>query len=104
MILFGQNDPLEIAFLLCHASQMSQPAAIRIVMDMVPGHGAKALRVPAFGVAVGAAADLVVLDARDAREAFATRSARRRVIRKGKLNAETRLETQSYFDLPADPA
>jgi cytosine deaminase len=98
---FGQNDPLEIAFLLCHASQMSQPDEIRTVMDMVTSHGAKALRVPDFGVTVGAMADLVVLDARDAREAFATRSPRRWVIRKGKLIAETRLEMYRYFDLPA---
>ena len=101
---FGQNDPLEIAFLLCHASQMSQPAEIRTVMDMVTSHGAKALRIADFGVAVGAVADLVVLDARDAREAFATRSPRRWVIRKGKLIAETRFETYRYFDLPAGPA
>ena len=66
--------------------------------------GAKALRVPDFGVAIGAMADLVVLDARDAREAFATRSPRRWVIRKGKLIAETKLETYRYFDLPAAPA
>jgi cytosine deaminase len=101
---FGQNDPLEIAFLLCHASQMSQPAETLTVMDMVTSHGAEALRPPDFGVAVGAIADLVVLDARDAREAFATRSPRRWVIRKGKLIAETRLETYRYFDLPAAPA
>jgi cytosine deaminase len=73
-------------------------------MDMVTSHGAKALRVPDFGVRVGAIADLVVLDARDAREAFATRSPRRWVIRKGRLIAETRLETHRYFDLPAVPA
>src|SRR3981081_2458799 len=48
---FGQNDPLEIAFLLCHASQMSQPAEILTVMDMVTNNGAKALRVPDFAVA-----------------------------------------------------
>jgi cytosine deaminase len=101
---FGQNDPLEIAFLLCHASQMSQPAEIRTVMDMVTSHGAKALRVPDFGVAVGAVADLVVLDARDAREAFATRSPCRWVIRKGELIAETRREAYRYFDLPAASA
>jgi cytosine deaminase len=100
---FGQNDPLEIAFLLCHASQMSQPGEILSVMDMVTGNGAKALRVPDFHVAVGAVADLVVLDARDAREAFATRLPRRWVIRKGRLIAETRLETSRYFDLPAAP-
>ena len=100
---FGQNDPLEIAFLLCHASHMSQPAEILTVMDMVTSNGAKALRVPDFRIAVGAVADLVVLDARDARGAFATRLPRRWVIRKGKLIAETRVETQRYFDLPATP-
>src|SRR6202048_1712745 len=74
---FGQNDPLEIGFLLCHASQMSQPAEILTVMDMVTHNGAKALRLPDFAMALGAVADLVVLDAHDAREAFATRSPRR---------------------------
>jgi cytosine deaminase len=101
---FGQNDPLEIAFLLCHASQMSQPPEILTVMDMVTANGAKALRGPAFGIAVGAVADLVVLDARDPREAFATRAPRRWVIRKGKLIAEARLDMRRYFDLQATPA
>jgi cytosine deaminase len=96
---FGQNDPLEIAFLLCHASQMSQPAEILAVMDMVTINGAKALRVPDFRVAAGTVADLVVLDARDARGAFATRSPRRWVIRRGKLIAENRLEMRRYFDI-----
>src|SRR5260370_4164118 len=94
---FGQNDPLELAFLLCHASQMSQPAEILTVMDMVTNNGAKALRIPDFRVAVGAVSDLVLLDARDAREAFATRAPRRWVIRRGKLIAEAKLETHRYF-------
>ena len=98
---FGQNDPLEIAFLLCHASQMTQPAEILTVMDMLTSHGAKALRIPNFGVTVGAVADLVVLDACDAREAFATRSPRRWVIRKGKLIAETMVDMRRYFSVPA---
>jgi cytosine/creatinine deaminase len=55
-------------------------------------------------VGVGSAADLVVLDARDAREAFATRAPRRWVIRKGKLIAETRVEMHRYFDVQAAPA
>jgi cytosine deaminase len=97
---FGQNDPLEIAFLLCHASQMSQPPEILTVMDMITNKGAKALRVPDFGVAVGAVADLVVLDARDAREAFARRTPRRWVIRKGRLIAEARIEMRRHFDMP----
>jgi cytosine deaminase len=98
---FGQNDPLEIAFLLCHASHMSQPPEILTVMEMVTGNGAKAMRVPDFRVAVGGVADLVVLDARDAREAIATRLPRRWVIRKGKLIAEARTEMHRYFELPA---
>jgi cytosine deaminase len=100
---FGQNDPLEIAFLLCHASQMSQPAEILTVMDMVTNNGAKALRLPDFCVTVGAVADLVVLDAHDPREAFATRSPRRWVIRRGMLIVETRREMRRYFDVPAAP-
>jgi cytosine deaminase len=98
---FGQNDPLEIAFLLCHASHMSQPPEILAVMDMVTNNGARAMRVPDFRVAVGGVADLVVLDARDAREAFATRTPRRWVIRKGKLIAEARTEMHRYFELAA---
>jgi cytosine/creatinine deaminase len=100
---FGQNDPLEIAFLLCHASQMSQPAEILAAMDMVTGNGAKALRVPDFRVAVGSVADLVVLDACDAREALATRTPRRWVIRKGRLIAEGKVEMYRYFDLSGAP-
>jgi cytosine deaminase len=71
---------------------------------MITNNGAKALRAADFGVAVGSVADLVVLDAGDAREAFATRAPRRWVIRKGKLIAETKLETLRYFDMPAVPA
>jgi cytosine/creatinine deaminase len=97
-------DPLEIAFLLCHASQMSQPAETLAAMDMVTGNGAKALRVPDFRVAVGSVADLVVLDARDAREAVATRATRRWVIRKGRLIAEGKVGMHRYFDLAAAPS
>jgi cytosine deaminase len=101
---FGQNDPLEIAFLLCHASHMSQPAEIRTAMNMVTSHGARALRIADFAVTVGSVADLVVLEARDAREAFTTRLPRRWVIRKGRLIAESKLEIRRYFDIPAVPA
>jgi len=97
---FGQNDPLEIAFLLCHASHMSQPCEIRTVMDMVTRNGAKALRASSFEVTVGAIADIVVLDAHDAREAFATRLPRRWVIRKGKLIAEHTIQRRRYFAHP----
>jgi len=82
---------------------MSQPPEILTVMDMVTNNGARALRVPDFRVAIGNIADLVVLDARDPREAFATRMPRRWVIRKGKLIAETKLETHRYFNLSSAP-
>jgi cytosine deaminase len=101
---FGQNDPLEIAFLLCHASHMSQPGEIHTVMDMVTRNGARVLRAPGFEVADGAVADLVVLDARDVREAFATRLPRRWVILKGRLIAEQTVARRRYFAYPVAPA
>lgn len=101
---FGQNDPLEIAFLLCHASQMSQPAEILTVMDMVTGNGGKALRGQQSRIDVGAVADLVVLDARDAREAIATRGPRRWVIRRGQLIVETQRQTRRYFEVASSKA
>ena len=101
---FGQNDPLEIAFLLCHASHMSQPGEIRTVMDMITRNGAKALRASSFEMAIGAIADIVVLDAHDAREAFATRLPRRWVIRKGRLIAEHTIERRRYFAYPVAPS
>lgn len=94
---FGQSDPLEIAFLLCHASQMSQPAEIDTVMNMVTQNGAKALRVAGFPVAVGAEANLVILNEHNPREAFTYRTPRRWIIRKGRLVAESRLHKQRYF-------
>jgi len=83
---------------------MSQPAEIRTAMNMVTSHGARALRIADFAVTVGSVADLVVLEARDAREAFTTRLPRRWVIRKGRLIAESKLEIRRYFDIPAVPA
>jgi cytosine deaminase len=72
-------------------------------MDMVTTNGAKALRIAEFSVAVGAVADLVVLDARDAREAFATRAPRRWVIRKERMVAEGKLEAIRHFDISCKP-
>lgn len=97
---FGQNDPLEIAFLLCHASHMSQPGEIDTVMDMVTSNGARALRAPGFEVADGAVADLVILEARDVRDAFATRLPRRWIIRRGKLIVEHSIVRRRYFAHP----
>jgi cytosine/creatinine deaminase len=94
---FGQNDPLEIAFLLCHASHMSRPSEISTVMDMVTRNGARTLRAFGFGVIEGAPADLVVLDAREVREALATRRPRRWVIRKGRLIVEHTVARRRYF-------
>jgi len=50
-----------------------------------PYNGANALRIAEITVAAGSKLDLVVLDARDAREAFANRAPRRWVIRNGRL-------------------
>jgi cytosine deaminase len=76
---------------------MSQPGEIDTVMNMITRNGARALRASGFEVADGAVADLVILEARDVRDAFATRLPRRWVIRKGRLIAEHSVSRRRYF-------
>jgi cytosine deaminase len=94
---FGRSDPLEIAFLAAHAAHLSQPAEIETALDLVTRNAARALRLADYGVRPGAPADLVVLDARDPREAIATQAARRWVIKRGRLVAETAVTRRTHF-------
>ena len=91
---YGSADMLQVANVTAHAAQMSLPPEIEKVYDMVTTDAAKILRLDGYGLAVGAKANLVVVNARDARDAIRLTPERLFVIREGKVVAQTAVDTR----------
>ena len=96
---FGQHNLLEVALLAAHALDMTAPADMERLLDMITVHARTALGLDAGGLAVGAVADLVVLDGVDARQVLARHGAPRHVVRNGRTVAAT--VTTREIDVPA---
>ena len=85
----GQGCMLEVASMGIHAQPMTSREAMRWAFDAVTVNPAKAMRLEGYGLAKGARADFVLLQARDPIEAIRLRANRLKVIRAGKVIAET---------------
>ncbi len=85
----GTGDLLDVAHMAVHATQMGSQADKRALFDAVTTVPARVLGLDGYGLAPGCHADLVVLAARDPAEAIRLRPARRAVIRRGRVIAET---------------
>jgi cytosine/creatinine deaminase len=86
---FGTADPLQVALIVAHAAQLGTPSEIATALRMVTTDAARLLRLPDYGLHPGARADLVVLDASNARDALREQAPRRWVLRGGRVVAET---------------
>jgi cytosine/creatinine deaminase len=86
---FGSADPLQVALIVAHAAQLGTPAEIAAALRMVTDDAARLLRLPDYGLVVGARADLVILDAESERDALREQAARRWVLHGGRVVAET---------------
>jgi cytosine deaminase len=93
---FGSADPLQVALIVAHAVQLGTPAEIAAALRMVTGDAARLLRLPDYGIAPGARADLVVLDAETERDALREQAARRWVLHGGRVVAETIVEQRLH--------
>ena len=91
---YGSADMLQVANVTAHAAQMSLPPEIEMVYDMITTNAAKILKLPDYGIAPGCKANLVVVNAQDARDAIRLTPERRYVIREGKVVAKTRVDTE----------
>jgi len=99
----GRADMLDVAFMNAHAAHMSSQAGMRDCFRLVTELPAKIMGLDGYGLAVGNAADIVVLQAADVVEAIRLRPARLAVIRRGDVIAETpRVATR--LALPGRPA
>jgi len=81
----GTADMLDVAFMGLHVGQMTAPEEMRRCFDMVTEVNAAIIGLEGYGLAEGAVASLVVLDAGDPVEAVRLRPDRLAVISKGKV-------------------
>jgi cytosine/creatinine deaminase len=98
----GSGDMLEVAHMGLHVAQMTGQDAMRACFDAVTQTPAKILGLEGYGVEKGCHADFVILQARDPIEAIRTRATRLKVIRRGKVIAETPANTTT-LTLPGRP-
>jgi cytosine deaminase len=82
---YGRNNMLEVAFLASHLLWMMSRADMETLYDMITTAPAKAMNVANHGIAVGNAANLVVLDKPDVNEALRFHGAPAAVISHGRV-------------------
>ena len=85
----GQADMLEVAAMGIHAVPMTSREAMRWAFDAVTVNPAKAMHLEGYGLERGSKADFVILQARDPIEAIRLKANRLKVVRRGKVIAET---------------
>ena len=90
---FGAADQLQVALIFCHAAQLSVPPEIDAALSAIRHAAARVMGVSGYGLDVGCAADLVVLDADSMHEALRLQAARTWVIRRGTIVATTSTTT-----------
>jgi cytosine deaminase len=99
----GQADMLEAASMGIHAAPMTSREAMRWAFDAVTVNPAKAMHLEGYGLEKGCNADFVILQATDPIDAIRLKPNRLKVIRRGKVIAETP-EKLSRLKLDGRPA
>ncbi|MCB8947827.1 MAG: amidohydrolase family protein [Ardenticatenaceae bacterium] len=93
---FGKMDPLEVALITAHLAHLGAPHEIEAAFNMPRYHAARMWGLDNYGVTVGAAANLVILDAETAVQALRQQPANRTVIKNGRVLTERKAETIWY--------
>ena len=98
----GAADMLDAAYMGLHVAQMTSREAMQSCFLAVTEAPARILGLEGYGLAPGCHADLVVLQAADPVEALRLRPARRYVLRRGQVIAETP-PAATKLNLPSRP-
>jgi cytosine deaminase len=93
---YGQHSMLEVAFVASHIVGTPAFAQMEMLFDMITTVGARVLRLPDYGLAVGRAAHLVVLRGHSVHEALRRHAPPRYVVSHGRLVAETSEATRFH--------
>jgi cytosine deaminase len=98
---FGKPDQLEVGLFMAHVAQLTMPHELETVFDMLTVNGARAARLPDYGIAPGCRADLVVIDAPSVHEALRLQPPRLHVFKNGREVARSSL-TQELLAQPSN--
>lgn len=90
---FEKGSMLEVAFLLCHAAQLSSEQEVLCALDAVTTNGAKMMKLNQ-ALKKGCDADLVILNAKNPVEALCKQEPPLFVIRKGRVVARNTTQTE----------
>lgn len=101
---YGRMDMLEAGLFAIHAGEFSRMQDAETMLDMGTVNPARILKLDRYGLAEGCKANVNVLDAPSAYEAFRKNADRIFVVRNGRLVAETRTQTSLHFDVDGEPA
>ncbi|MGI6157196.1 MAG: amidohydrolase family protein [Saccharofermentanales bacterium] len=93
----GSADMLQVANVTVHAAQMSLPPELEKVFDMITTDANKIMNLEGYGLEEGCTANLVLIEAKNIREAMALCPNRPYVIREGKILLKNIRETH-YAD------
>ncbi|MDI1286159.1 MAG: amidohydrolase family protein [Reyranella sp.] len=85
---FGSGDMLERAMMIGYRANFRHDRELQLAFEMVTIAASRVLRIKGYGIALGAAADFVVVEAGSVAEAVATRPRRKLVIKGGKVVAK----------------
>ena len=95
---YGKMDPLEVALITAHAAHLGAPEEIQAAFDMPRYNAAKLWKLEEYGIRAGAAANLIILDAKSSVEALRRQPDRRYVIRQGKILVQTETAVTWHID------
>jgi cytosine/creatinine deaminase len=99
---FGRMDMLEVANFVAHAAHLSSPERIQAAFDMPRANAARALRLPDYGVHIGAGANLVLIEATSAVDALARQPSRPYIIRAGQVLVHNQAQTDYSAKVPTE--
>ena len=98
----GSGDMLDVAHMAIHVAQMTGLDGMAACFAAVTENAARLLHLEGYGLSPGCNADMVLLDAHDPVEAIRLRATRLKVIRRGKVIAESAPQRPSLA-LPGRP-
>jgi cytosine/creatinine deaminase len=96
---FGRNDLLEVAQFMAHNGQFVWNGEVERVLPMITTTPARVLGLDDYGLQIGAAANILVLDAADWHEAIQFQADKRFVILRGNLAAQTERRGEIFPNL-----